>query len=205
MLRKAFIQTQGGPASTIGSVMRASVDDLSVPYAMYSFCKKRVCFVAIVLEFLQSIGSSYVCVGVQNRPYFHMLFPIFRKEAMSHRITVSKRMISYMRSGWRQLCEKISSGERGTEFGSYNSIEDMQERLTWSGALMILKGIKFSDDDAWLEAEVDTMTKLLLHHVGYKLMRNPEITAQALRKLNPDLPRALIYEGPTWKVTRSRN
>jgi hypothetical protein len=72
---------------------------------------------------------------------------------MSHRITVSKRMISYMRSGWRQLCEKIRSGERGTEFGSYNSIEDMQERLTWSGALMILKGIKFSDDDAWLEAE----------------------------------------------------
>jgi hypothetical protein len=38
------------------------------------------------------------------------------------------------------------------------------------------------------------MTKLLLHHVGYKLMRNPEITAEALRKLNPDLPRALIYE-----------
>lgn len=107
--------------------------------------------------------------------------------------TVSSRTVSYMRSGWKTLCEQVSGEDNGGVL-PHSSIEQMQEELSWAQARMALHGIKFSNNDDWMEAEVGKMTQLLLDHVGYKLMRNPEITAQALRKLNPDLPRALIHE-----------
>jgi hypothetical protein len=108
--------------------------------------------------------------------------------------TVSPRTVSYMRSGWKTICEQANGKEKNGEVWQYGSVEDMKEKLSWAKARMALSGIKFPDNADWREAEVDKMTKLLLDSVGYKLMRNPDITAQALRNLSPDLPRALIHE-----------
>ena len=42
---------------------------------------------AIVLELLKAFGSAYVFPGVQHLPGFHVLFPILRKETVSHRVS----------------------------------------------------------------------------------------------------------------------
>lgn len=65
---------------------------------------------------------------------------------------------------------------------------------TWARARIDTKGLTFRDPDDWWEAETEKLAQLLIDHVGHKLMRNPDVTAEALRKLNPELPRALIYE-----------
>jgi hypothetical protein len=73
-----------------------------------------------------------------------------------------------------------------------------------ANARSALHGLKFSKNNEWWDHEVEEMTKLLGSHVGYKLMRHPDVTAEALRKLHPELPRQLIYEwsGQEWETIR---
>src|SRR5262249_48790517 len=109
--------------------------------------------------------------------------------------TVSPRNISYMRAAWREVREHFESREGRPTFGNrYASIEDLRDKLRWSRARMVLHGIKFTDDDDWRDHKADELAELLTNHVGDKLMRHPDITADALRKLHPELPRALIHE-----------
>jgi hypothetical protein len=100
-----------------------------------------------------------------------------------------------MRGAWREVREHFESKEGRPAFANrYASIEDLRDKLSWSRARMVLRGIKFNDDDDWREHKADELAELLTNHVGNKLMQYPGITANALRKLHPDLPRALIYE-----------
>jgi hypothetical protein len=109
--------------------------------------------------------------------------------------TVSRRTVSYMRVAWKQVQEHFESKEGRAAFGGrYYSIADLREKLSWAKARMVLRGIKFADDDDWRDHKADELAGLLTTHVGDKLMRYPDITADALRKLHPDLPRALIYQ-----------
>jgi hypothetical protein len=98
--------------------------------------------------------------------------------------TASKRIISYMRRAWKQLCEQQS----------YKRIEEMREQLTWVTAKGALHGIKFPTHDDWYNQKVEEITKLLSTHVGFTLAKYPDITADALRTLAPDLPQALIRQ-----------
>jgi ParB-like nuclease domain len=114
--------------------------------------------------------------------------------------TVSRRTVNHMRAGWKKLCEQFSK-ERDEQANKedgvlldYESFEEMRAHLTWANALTALHGIKFPTREDWYDHEVEEMTKLLRTSVGFKLIRNPDITAVALRKLHPDLPRALIYK-----------
>jgi hypothetical protein len=95
--------------------------------------------------------------------------------------TVSLGTVGNMRRMWKQVCELCKEKEG-----------DPLE-LTWSGARMMLDSKKFEHDE-WRDAEVEKLTKMLLDHVGYSLTRHPDITADALRKLSPNLPRQLISE-----------
>jgi hypothetical protein len=109
--------------------------------------------------------------------------------------TVSRRTIGYMRETWRKVCEHLESKEGRPTFGDrYTCVADLRDKLSWQRARMVLRGIKFADDDDWRDHKADELANLLTTHVGDKLMRDPDITADALRRLHPDLPRALIYE-----------
>jgi hypothetical protein len=117
--------------------------------------------------------------------------------------TASKRTISYMRRAWKRLCgqfRKEGSKQANKEAGAlqyYKSIAEMRERLTWVSAKGALLGIEFTPDKEWYDHAVEEMTGLLGTHVGFKLLRHPDVTADALRKLHPRLPRELIRE---WAV-----
>jgi hypothetical protein len=70
----------------------------------------------------------------------------------------------------------------------------MREKLTWVRARDELQGIKSPTYDDWYNQKVEEITKLLSTHVGFTLAKYPDITADALRTLAPDLPQALIRQ-----------
>jgi hypothetical protein len=128
-----------------------------------------------------------------------------------HRLsTVSKRNVSYMRKRWKELCERFRrerskkvSDQESKRVLPYESLGEMREQLTWAQARAEWYGLDSHNED-WWEDEVEKMTKLLGTHVGFKLMRHPDVTAEALRKLHPELPRKLIYEWATqeWETIK---
>lgn len=67
---------------------------------------------------------------------------------------------------------------------------------TWAYARRLDLGLqKKAPDDDWLEKEADKLAAQLLKvNLGQGLMKNPDVTALALEKLNPKIPRALIEQ-----------
>jgi hypothetical protein len=96
--------------------------------------------------------------------------------------TVSIGTVGNMRRTWKEVCELCQD----------NGHDPLD--LTWGGARMMLQDKKFPEHDDWKAAEVEKLAELLLTHVGHSLTRHPDITADAIRKLSPDLPRQLIYQ-----------
>ena len=130
--------------------------------------------------------------------------PLLSKAEVHALSTVSPRTVGSMRAKWRELCKLVETDEGRQQLAPYESIEEMRESLTWTRARMAAEGLQLPDADDWREAEAEKMAQLLIDHVGHKLMRNPDITAEALRRLNPDLPQALIREWATheWETIK---
>jgi ParB-like chromosome segregation protein Spo0J len=105
------------------------------------------------------------------------------KEVVHKLTTASKGTVGNMRRTWKEVCELDRK-----QGGEGNPIE-----LTWAKARMMLLEKQFPEYEDWKEAEIEKMAQLLLTHVGHSLTRHPDITAEAIRKLSPELPRQLIY------------
>jgi hypothetical protein len=98
--------------------------------------------------------------------------------------TVSKRNVSIMRDTWKKLKEKEPETARD---------------YTWAQALMWKRGqAPAAPEDDWKEREAQKIVDALLSKkVAGILLKNPDITAIALTRLDPNLPAALMYEwGP---------
>lgn len=97
--------------------------------------------------------------------------------------TVSPRQVSYMRAVWKR---------RSADLEWKESIEG----LLWRQVLR-MEGLTkpTMEHEDWIETEAQKMVDALLKaKIGQGLMKNPDITARALAKINADLPKALIYE-----------
>jgi hypothetical protein len=106
------------------------------------------------------------------------------KETVHKLTTASKGTVGNMRRIWKEVCELHRK-----HGGEGEAIE-----LTWAAARRMLLDKKFPEYDDRKEAEIEKMAQSLLTHVGHSLTRHPDITAEAIRKLSPDLPSQLIYE-----------
>jgi hypothetical protein len=106
----------------------------------------------------------------------------------------SVRNVFYMRSVWNKLCDYIETEKGRAAFGKHiTSIEDMRSQLSWPNARMVAQGAKLNDNEDWRDHKAKELAEELKKHVG-KFLKYPDITADALRRLDPDLPRALIQE-----------
>ncbi len=69
------------------------------------------------------------------------------------------------------------------------------EGFPWSRA----KGLQFESDgdfdaNKWLDEAAEKLTQQLLKVVTVKLLRNPEVLAESLRRIDPSLPSRLVQE-----------
>jgi hypothetical protein len=107
---------------------------------------------------------------------------------------ISQRTVFSMRKVWKTLCEHIKTEKGRAAFGgNIADIEGMRTGLSWPKARMIAGGAKLNDGDDWRDQKAKELAKELEKYVG-KFLKYPDITADAIRRLNPDLPRALIEE-----------
>lgn len=68
--------------------------------------------------------------------------------------------------------------------------------IAWAYARQLDLGLqRNAPDDDWLEKEADKLVHQLLKvNLGQGLMKHPDVTALALEKLNPQIPRALMEQ-----------
>jgi hypothetical protein len=97
--------------------------------------------------------------------------------------TVSPRQVSYMRAVWKKL-------------SADSELKESIEGLSWRQVLRMEGPTKpTKEHEDWIETEAQKIVDALLKaKIGQGLMKNPDITARALAKINADLPKALIYE-----------
>jgi hypothetical protein len=102
--------------------------------------------------------------------------------------TVSPRTVNYMRSTWKMLVDAEGLGEAQ----GYN----------WRKALNYGSQTKPQlEEDDWKDREAQKIVDALLRHkIAGQLLKNADITAIALHRLNDKLPRALMYEWAGGKV-----
>lgn len=108
---------------------------------------------------------------------------------------ISLRTVWTMRGVWRRLCAYIETPEGRPAFGKHISdIEGMRSRLSWPKARMVDQGATLSAaDEDWRSHKANELAEAIVKHIGgSKFLKYPDITADALRRLDPDLPRALI-------------
>ena len=101
------------------------------------------------------------------------------KSEISNLTTASPRNVGYMRKSLAEL-------RKG--FG-----EDVAS-ITWSEALRLKSGRQTQAKDWKNEQAQKLLDALLKANIGQGLMKNPDVTAMALQRLNPRLPAALIRE-----------
>jgi ParB-like chromosome segregation protein Spo0J len=97
----------------------------------------------------------------------------------------SERQVYYMRSAWKQL--HALPPERVPKDKSLSA-------LTWRQARQVLdeKAVDFDADD-WREQQAEKLVDELLK-AKIVLSKHPDITALAIERIDPDLPRALVLE-----------
>jgi hypothetical protein len=96
----------------------------------------------------------------------------------------SERQIYYMRSTWKEIRELPEEEQR----------RDPKE-LTWAQARAALDGEDLKPDDDWKEKETQKLVDALLKaKIGQGLMKHPDVTAEALARINGKLPETLVWE-----------
>lgn len=102
----------------------------------------------------------------------------FSKSTISKMTTVSERTIAYMRALLRENPE--------AEDDSWS--EAKRRQFTRDGDF---------DPDTWLDEKAEKLAKQLLKVVTPKLIHNPEVLAESLRRIDASLPRRLVEEWPS--------
>jgi hypothetical protein len=95
----------------------------------------------------------------------------------------SERQIYYMRSTWKEI--RALPEEQSLD----------RQELTWAQARAALDGEDLKPDDDWKEKETQKLVDALLKaKIGQGLMKHPDITAEALARINGKLPETLVWE-----------
>lgn len=114
-----------------------------------------------------------------------------KPDQISEETTVSRRTVFNMKQAWEELNQRTDLSD---------TVKDKLPSITWNQARALKKGgyvdlAESWDADQWIDEKAGELTALIRNKgIERAFLKDPEITARAISRLNGELPQRLIEE-----------